>query len=169
MGAEDQQKNGEGLGELSCEWTQSGCRGGGEGPIFKYVHIEIWKRVSYWSRWVVSKLSFTLMFGAQIYARVFEWIIQCILFWWLGPSPLRPPHLHLVSTSCPPLVHLTSFTWWILQAFPIFHRSSAPVYYCEDKRKVKAGKAKEQGYIWHTYWLENALFLFPATPYLVLV
>ena len=32
------------------------------------------------------------------------------------------------------------------QAFPVFRRSSAPVYYCERKRKVKTGEAWERGY-----------------------
>ena len=126
----------------SCELMQGGR--GGEGPIFKYVHIETWKRVFYRSRRVVS---FTLMFGVQTVVEHLNGLSSA-LFWWLGPSPLCPPHLHLLSTSCPPLVHLTSFTWWILPGLPHFSQVFLSHVLLWRQMKVKAGEAREQGYIW---------------------
>ena len=106
-----------------------------------------WKWVSYWSRRVVS---ITLRSGVQNCSRALEWMMQCVVLA-VGPlPPLRPPHVHLASTSRPPRVHLTStsrpphvhltsFTWWVLPGLPHFHWSSTPVYYCECKQKVKTG------------------------------
>ena len=51
----------------------------------------------------------------------------CVLFWQLGPSPLRPPDIiHVMNAPRP---------------FPFFARSSAPVYYCEAN-EGKTGEAR---------------------------
>ena len=58
------------------------------------------------------------------------------LFWQLGPSSPT-------STSCPPdVIHMMN-----VPRPSLFSRSSAPMYYCEHKWKVKTGEAWERGYL----------------------
>ena len=55
-------------------------------------------------------------------------MIQCVVF---AVGPL----LQAMSTSCPPCVHLASFTWWMRP--PIFCCVFCSVYYTERKPKNK--------------------------------
>ena len=115
----------------SREWTRGG-RGGG-GLMFKYICTELesgfltikTSSFHHGKVWSLKTWWSTRMDGS----------VHC--FWQLGPSLL-----------CPPRVHLTSATWWMLPGLPHFnfHWSSNSVYCCERKGKIKMREAWDRGY-----------------------
>ena len=84
-----------------------------------------------------------------------QWIIHPFYsFWLLRSSLLSLVRTYLnISSSPPPHPPGIHSCGECSQAFPVFHWSSALVYYCEYKRKVKTGEAWEQGCRYVIYWI----------------
>ena len=117
-------KNREGLGTF-ITWVDPRWTLGGGANIQICTHT-IWKQVSYRRWWVVL---ITLTFGVQNCNRALKQIIQCVV-WQLDLSP--PP-------LCPPCIHLTSFTWWMLPGLP---HSLPAMYYCLCKQGRPGNEAR---------------------------
>ena len=72
------------------------------------------------TRWIICQMLYH-SFGLQTLAwlQLFVMTGKKVAFklhiWISAPPPLCPPRIHLASTSRPPQVHLTSFTWWCSQ------------------------------------------------------
>ena len=104
------------------------------------VDIRVRGQCFVWSMYILNlKVSF-LPVKTSSFDHVKVWsrsktVVKCsnrwssVLFWQLGPSP---PHIHFKSTWSHSR-HECS------QAFPIFHCSSASMYHCEWKWRVKIG------------------------------
>ena len=119
-------------------WTRGGCRGGGAqlpkqrtGPSVRVLHHVFGLQTLAW--WKLLVLTGKKL-ALKFSAYVFEY------------RPL-PPYVHLMSTH-------------VMNA-PRPSQSSAPMYYCERKRKVKTGEGWERGYfhpsqfiwlIFSTFW-----------------
>ena len=108
--------------------ASGGCRG--ERADVQICTNLAWKWVSYWSILVV--VSTVLTSEVQNCCRPLEWMIQCIVLQ-LGSSPLRPPHIYLMS-----------FTWWMSVGLPCF---SLYFHKPKNKKQGRPGPGNETSFI----------------------
>ena len=152
MGAEDQQKrkkkkNGEGLGAF-ITWMMSG---GWE------VEIEGWGQTAKTTHCIIHSLGLqTLAWSKRPIMTNKKLAFEFSEYIYLNISPA--PYIHLASTWCHSCNECS-------KTFPVFCLSSAPVYYCEHKRKIETGEAWERGYklcatLYHNH--PDILVVFPV-------